>query len=403
MRGDVKEAAEQLREAVDLEPSEVLYRRWRAELLTSAGDPEAADEWRHIWRDADLDTLEGLTAATWAATYQGLLKSARELSERLDRTEVMIAGERTGALVRGLTLLADGNQGGWDDIRETLDWETVVGSVREVGDNLKDLMRRGDLARRADDLQRVHALVDERVAQLAARFPTDGDDATGASAEAELTWFCERGAGGELQDVVNAAVQAVRVAFQRVAGTPPASSKGEHLPTTGGSPDAKAASDAQSSDRLEPPVVRIGMPPHWFGGFEGRESEHGMFTGALPDARAWARRALPRVVQWPAVQVWLDDDSGPDDVFAQISGGDHSAFLVHRSAWYCPPTWLVALPPERRERAAPDDSTGLHRVPEPATPLERLMSWTADDVAARLPLLLYASFADEVASEGSSP
>jgi tetratricopeptide (TPR) repeat protein len=396
-RRDAAQAATKMKDAVDLEPSEVLYRRWRAELLSIAGDPQATTEWRQIWRDADLETLDGLYAATLAATHQGLLASAKELAERLNSTQVMTAGDRTGLLVRGLTRLADRDEQGWADIRETLDWEIVAESVQEVGQSVGAMLRSSGLAQVAEAPRRVAALVDDRVAQIRATLP-NGDGEGRASADAELVWFRAHAAGQQLEDVVKDAAEAVRVAFDLPVPAPQGSPEADGSGATDGSADVVGSGDQESTDVPEAPVLYLGVPRKWFEGYEGRELTHDIFTRALPDARAWARRVRPLVNQWPSVQVW-PDDSGSDSVVTQTTDGAQTAFLVHRPAWYCPPNWLAALPAERREKATPNPSTGFYVLPGPTTPIEQLTCWTAEDVAARLTLLAEAAVAEKVTRE----
>jgi tetratricopeptide (TPR) repeat protein len=378
--GNAPRAVEHFVRAQELSP-QLQYRQWLAELRTERDDPEANRDWRSLWRDSDIDTLDGLDAAAWAATYQGLTTSSRELANRLEPLERLVAGARTSLLVRGIARVWDRGSdadAGWDDLKAAYDWMTVPEEITQT----TDLVRAMTLRTPVDDphplADRVSRLGEDRLAEVSQLVERQAGKPVHLT---ELDWFARR-----LDDhVVPPALAAVREAMDLAM-------RGEAVdrePDEGTAETDVVQPEASSGDgdqAAQEETIKVALPPSWFTALEGREETHEFFLRSLPDARAAARRVSAAESVDQPVRVRVEPDCEPDQVWVGSPGLTVPVATVVDGQWYCPRTWLLGLTPDRRSAATPSSVPGLLAVPPPVDAIARLGSWSSAETVARVVL-----------------
>jgi len=387
--GDNERAERLLVAAQDRSP-QLQYRQWIAEIRTENGSPDAREDWRSLWRESDLDTIEGLDAAAWAATYQRLTTSSRELADRLAPLERLSVGDTTSLFVRGIAKVWDTTgREGWDDIGVAYDATIVPDTLERMTRFIRAIMLRAPVKDPASLARRLDELVAEKIVAVTQMF----DGQPGRSAlDVELDWLARR----LDDDVARPAIAALRDAMDIAMRDDVAdSSRGlrRDIETDPGQGTVLVSSGgpAMAEDPLhlldeQDTTIQVALPPSWFAGLEGREETHHFFRRALPDARAAERRVGANEVVERAVRVRAEPDCEPDRVWIGPPASAVPIATVVDGQWYCPQSWLAGLTPDRRSAARPSAIPGLLTVPSPDDVIGRLGSWDSSETVARVVL-----------------
>lgn len=361
----------------------LFYRQWAAEHYTRRDETAAADLWRALWKDANLDDPSELEMAMWAAAYKGLWVSVVELADRLDATERHMFGVKSSALASGLAnIVATHGQDGWDRIEHGLA-ATNVSIDLEISAQLARAMLARATGPRPDlILDRFDNLVAEHRDALSGAL---GPDDMSIWMERELVRVMERLDDSRFSQVANNIGRVVAAAIN--VETPNVTIEGAE----DSAPSVEPALGVEESTASDQDRIAVVMPPSWFEQWEGRETEHEFFVRALPFARAAIRRTRPSNVLDRAVRVRTDPDCEPDRFFVETSDGVRTLTGINDGRWYCPDEWVPGLREERRGSArATPVRHDLMSVDPPTDASGRLSSWSSDETVARLVLEIAA-------------
>lgn len=391
MRGDYEGAARHLEAALALD---VLFefRVWLAECLTIEDDgAKAGAAWSGVWREVPLDPQVAsplqLGSAAWAALYQGQVKSALELASRIRAAEAGDATERAGGFVSGLALLILGDAGE-EVLSDTFGWMNVAARVEDqrllcravVKQAVSSSSELGDSERRSA-LERALNAIERCAAEQQAQLGQETSELT--PAQRELDWLESRLSQTVAAEAARNAIGRLRTALG-TASTGDADPHLEHpIPERSGPGEDLAGGYRENADD----VIRIATPPSWFAGYEGRELEHVMFRRASPDARAAVDR-LEGVDSGASVRVRVDGSLEPDWVMIEVPARQPVRVRLGQSAAYLPPGWRASIDSARADSIRPDDELPLLMVRAATNAVQRLSSWSAEETAFRLALLL---------------
>ncbi len=404
------EAREHIAAADKLSP-QLRYRQWIAEILTEGADDDAAEHWRLLWRDSDLETIEGLVVAAWAATYQRMTISCREIAARLAPLGELVACPRTSYLVRGIAAVWDSSgRDGWGDIEAAYDWTFPPLMMKQDEPFLVAMMSRAPVDDPSSLVAQLEALIETKSAEYA---KTLDDRPSTPPVDVELEWLARRFEGS----VVDEALPALRAAVELARASDPVIEALEDLgdldtdfedPAAvvdqSGDPhgvdDEGVSGDQVAADGSSAPVM-VALPPSWFAELEGREETHILFRRALPDARSAERRTgIVPALDRP-IRVRVEPDCEPDKVWVGASDGPtESVASVLDGHWYCPVEWLPGLSSARSTASTATALPWLLEVPAPDGVIGRLSSWSAAETVARVVL---RAVRDEARPEAPRP
>ncbi|MGW3991948.1 hypothetical protein ACWEF6_00520 [Amycolatopsis sp. NPDC004772] len=403
--GRYVQAAEHIEKAIQLDP-QLEFRLWLAECFTLMGDGLRADTvWRAVWREAPLvpdnATPVHLGAAAWSALYHGQTKSASDLAKALNSAEAATVEERASAFVTALVRLAHGEYGE-EPIRDAFHWINVPRRLADQAILCRQVLQHAVASRREQgddvtqvDLPRALAVIDrcaaERQRQIA-HLGTAED-----TVDEELSWLERILATTPASAEAGVAIDRVRKALrarQPVEFETPGEAEASEV--TEGEGTSEEAADAAHEA-----VVRIATPPSWFAKLEGREMEHPMFVRASPDARAAVERrdgADPDV----QIRVRVEEALEPDSVLIEVVSGQSVLVHLRRDLAYVPLDWRYSLDDARRGFARHDHELPLLTVPPSSDALQRLCSWSAEETAFRLALLLNVGLGLDVGEKAAA-
>jgi hypothetical protein len=352
LSSDLLAARLELQAAVDAQPTESSFQERLAGVLSLLPDQDEAARlaWTQLWQQADLDTTDGLSTATWAALELDLDRSARQVAARLAEAERGLAGDQYGAHALGLLAILDDPANGWQPMQTAIDSAIIDSQLRDTARRLKRCLltrqRHIELGQRYDEL------IERRCQQIALQFP--GQNAL-QDAQAELDWFQARAAAdtGWLDDV--------RAALN-VAGTAIA--------------PAAVTGLAQAM-----PEVAAALAPSWFAELETAFANN-LMLGQVAGARASYEHRFK--VTAPRIAIRTEQDCEPDIVLVELPDDSVTSTRIPHEVWYFPRSWQAALTAlGELEPAVSASQPDLFALAPPTTALARLALRSPEETAAR--------------------
>jgi hypothetical protein len=383
--GRLADALTHINIALDANPDDAWSRQYRAEILSARYEEELARrDWEWVWQHAELDEFYGLVAATWAALGQGLLASARELSNELIGLEQASVDDGYGQAVLGIALLREADETGWEHL------EAAAAVVDAGGVDYMERRIRAMLGWRGRKADRLHHLFARRVEQLKLLdLETETERVAG-----EMGAVIDKFQGDSASDrTARIGARLVRALYRHragdSAGTAELMSIGREInlrelvepapsparqPMTGepaglvenGAPNDQPPADvtiAVSGDEPDGPVNLA------FLHIPNLDAISRMGRGTFPSVSMGVDENLPQ-------QTYRITRRGKGDITGSIE----------RDTWYCKRQWMASLPESVRMHAHEiSKPRGVLAIPQPSDDdvVTGLVAWTPLELIAR--------------------
>jgi len=411
-------------DALRIEPLNVWYRLVRADLLLRAGkDHQAGEDFEYVWRESQLDRLDGLGFAARAAIELDLGSDAVTLNTQVLELAAATAGDYSVRFNQGAVLVLTGDPQGLpylDAAVQIAATPLATEYLRTRLDHLTAQLRGKDSAM---DLTGVARELDTRAAQIAAdtsppraqveaeldrvartdQYPPEVRELATLAAALTQAWCCvalgDPGAPALLADLAREHPEYPELgsAAQELAAAPP----------PGQEPAGGQAATGQAQPAPDGQVLQAYLPLSWFAGLAD-PLDNEIIKRFIPDARARLRRRTGAVL--PGVHFRDDAELEPAGFRIVLDGSVAAAGQLRSQRWYCPAHLAMALGGQVRaqlssapEAAGPAPFPELGSFPEPADPdpLTVLVAWPPAEVVARRLELAYEAW--QAAQPGGEP
>ncbi|MEU1972676.1 hypothetical protein ABZ477_13525 [Microbacterium sp. NPDC019599] len=372
---------------------DVLYTDWLAEFYTARGSREAQELWESVLENANRDDRREANFAAAAALYLGRDDIVAEMGERFRHEERLQVGWMTGRWTTALSKLI--TTGGAQGAAELADAFSYVFNSEDV-ERMRALSA-GVIRARLRRPREGPALarLDEIAAEASARARRYPHDDVRVRMLAELEWVTSRLADELVTATIDEFIGTVVDDLTRPTAEDAAAA-------------ATAEEGGETPDGEATPPITAYVPPSWFAGWEGRESDHEVFGRGLPLARAAVARRNPPEFQVEGVIIGVDPSCEPSRIAVSPSGytrpGDEINIFEIESfdGWYCNAEWLSGLSDARRRSAVAVGDGGLYRLAAPIDALERISSWSGPETVARGILRTAEMAAEEAAAAAAA-